>query len=61
MARLTMILFSIISTAMMGSFIIAALTMGYVTLTWILIAAAAGFVLAGPVSWLIAREILDQA
>ena len=61
MTRLTMILFSIISTAMMGSFIIATLTMGYVTLTWILIAAAAGFVLAAPVSWLIAREILNQA
>lgn len=61
MARLTMILFSIISTAMMGSFIIATLTMGYVTLNWILIAAAAGFVLAGPVSWLIARAILNEA
>ena len=33
MARLTLILFSMISTALMGSFIVAALTMGYVTLT----------------------------
>ena len=59
MARLTMILFSMISTALMGSFIVVALTMGYVTLNWILIAAATGFVLALPVSWLIAREISD--
>ena len=60
MARLTMILFSMISTAMMGSFIIASLTMGYTTLNPILIAAAAGFVLAMPVSWYVARQILAQ-
>lgn len=60
MARLTMILFSMISTAMMGSFIIATLTMGYATLNPILIAAALGFVLAMPVSWYVARQILDQ-
>ena len=60
MARLTMILFSMISTAMMGSFIIASLTMGYATLNPILIAAAAGFVLAMPVSWYVARQILAQ-
>ncbi|MFZ1471241.1 MAG: CTP synthetase [Paracoccaceae bacterium] len=59
MTRLTLILFSMISTAMMGSLIVAALTMGYATLNPILIAAAAGFVLALPVSWFVARQILD--
>lgn len=59
MARLTMILFSMISTALMGSFIVAALTMGYVTLNPILLAAAVGFVLALPVSWFVARQIAD--
>ena len=57
MARLTMILFSMISTALMGSFIVAALTMGYVTLNPILLAASVGFVLALPVSLVVARQI----
>jgi len=59
MTRLMMILFSMISTALMGSFIVAALTMGYDTLQPILIAAGLGFVLALPVSWAVARQIAD--
>ena len=59
MTRLTLILFSMISTSLMGSFIIASLTMGYDTLQPILISAAAGFVLAMPVSWYVARQISD--
>ena len=43
----------------MGSFIIAAPTMGYDTLQPILSSAAAGFVLAMPVSWYVARQISD--
>lgn len=57
MTRLMMILYSMISTALAGSFIVAALTMGYDTLNPILIAAAAGFGLALPVSWFVARQI----
>jgi hypothetical protein len=57
MTRLTLILFSIISTTLMGTGIVAALTLGMVTLNPILIAAALGFVLAIPVSWLVARQI----
>ena len=55
--RLTMVLFSIISTSMMGIGVIIALTTGHVTLTPILIAAAVGFVLAAPVSWLVAKQL----
>jgi hypothetical protein len=55
--RLTMILFSMIGTALAGTAIIAVLTMGYGTLWPIIGAAAAGAVLALPVSWYIAREI----
>ncbi len=55
--RLTMILYSIIGTALAGSAVIAVLTMGYVTLWPILGAAVGGAVLALPVSWLVAREI----
>jgi len=55
--RLTLILFSMISTSLMGTALVVALTMGMDTLTPILIAAALGFVLAIPVSWLVARQI----
>jgi hypothetical protein len=57
MLRLTMVLFSMISTALMGTAIIAALTMGWVDVTSIVVAAVLGFVLAIPVSWFIARQI----
>jgi predicted PurR-regulated permease PerM len=57
MTRLTLILFSMISTSLMGTALVVALTMGMDTLTPILIAAALGFVLAIPVSWLVARQI----
>ncbi|GAB1362201.1 hypothetical protein MASR1M32_14370 [Rhodobacter sp.] len=57
MLRLTMILFSIVSTSLMGAFIVAALTTGHTTMVPILIAAGLGFVLAMPVSWLVARQI----
>ena len=57
MPRLTPILFSMISTSLMGTALVVALTMGMDTLTPILIAAALGFVLAIPVSWLVARQI----
>ena len=57
MTRLMMILFAMISTTLMGVLIVVALTAGYDTLNPILIAAGAGFVLAIPVSWWIARQL----
>lgn len=57
MLRLTMILFSMISTALMGTAIIIALTSGWVDLSSIITAAAIGFLLAIPVSWFVARQI----
>jgi len=57
MTRLMMIIFSMASTALMGAFIVAALTMGMVTLKPILVAAVLGFVAAIPVSWFVARQI----
>jgi predicted PurR-regulated permease PerM len=57
MLRLTMILFSMISTALMGSVMIIALTLGWDTLVPILAAAAIGFVIAIPVSWYVARQL----
>lgn len=60
MTRLMMILFSMISTTLMGVGIVIALTIGQDTLQPILIAAAIGFVLAFPVSWFVARQIENQ-
>ncbi|HBD91665.1 MAG: CTP synthetase [Rhodobacteraceae bacterium GWE1_64_9] len=57
MTRLMLVIFSMASTALMGAFIVAALTMGQDTLQPILIAAALGFVAAIPVSWFVARQI----
>ncbi|WP_167850959.1 hypothetical protein [Tabrizicola caldifontis] len=55
--RLMMILFSMIGVAMAGSGVILVLSLGYVTLWPIVGAAAAGAILALPVSWFVARLI----
>ncbi|WP_121630740.1 hypothetical protein [Tropicibacter alexandrii] len=57
MFRLASILYSLISTSLAGTGVIAVLAAGYGTLIPILAAAAAGFVLALPVSWYVARQI----
>jgi predicted PurR-regulated permease PerM len=57
MTRLMLILFSMISTTLMGVGMIAALTMGYDTLNPLLIAIGIGFVLSFPASWFIAKQI----
>lgn len=57
MFRLASVLYSIISTTLAGSAIIATLIMGYDTLTPILIAAALGFLTALPASYFIAKQI----
>lgn len=59
MFRLASLLYSLISTSLAGMLIIAVLVAGYGTLMPILIAAAVGFVLAAPVSWLVARQIYN--
>ena len=57
MPRLMMILFSMVSTTLMGVAVVVALVTGHDTLQPILIAAALGFILALPVSWVIAKQI----
>lgn len=57
MTRLMMTLFSMIATTLMGVGVVIALTTGHGTLQPILLAAAIGFVLAVPVSWLVARQL----
>jgi len=58
MMRLAQILYSLISTTLAGSFIIVALVTGYTTMQPILIAAAAGFIVALPASWFVAKAIM---
>jgi len=57
MLRLTLVLYSFISATLAGIFIIAVLAAGYGTQMPIIYAAIAGFVVAFPVSWLVAKKI----
>lgn len=57
MSRLMLLIFSIASTTMMGIGIIITLVLGLDTLRPIVIAAALGFVLALPVSFLVAKQL----
>lgn len=59
MTRLAGILFSIISTTLMGIAIIIALVSGNDTLSPIVIAAVIGFVLAIPVTWIVTKKIVE--
>ncbi|EKE69743.1 MULTISPECIES: hypothetical protein [Roseobacteraceae] len=60
MTRLAGILFSLISTTLMGVAIVVALTIGKDTLQPILIAAAIGFVVAIPVTWIISKKLTEE-
>lgn len=57
MFRLAMALFSMVATTLAGMGVIAALVAGYSTLIPILISAGAGFLVAIPVTWMIAKGI----
>ncbi|GGF45681.1 MULTISPECIES: hypothetical protein [Mameliella] len=59
MFRLASLLYSLISTSLAGTFIIVALVSGQDTLYPIVVAAIAGFVVAAPVSWLVARQLYN--
>lgn len=58
MLRLGLTLYSMVATTLMGIGVIAALTTGYGTAGPILAAAAVGLVIAAPVSWWIARQLM---
>ena len=60
MFRLASMIYTIASGTMMGIFIVIALTAGYDTLKYIVIAAAAGAVVALPVSWYVAKAIKEM-
>ena len=59
MMRLASILYSLISTTVAGTLVIAALTMGYDTLVPILMAAGIGCVVSLPVAYVVAKAIVE--
>ncbi len=61
MIRLAAMLYSLIATAIAGSAVIAVLVAGMVTWIAILTAAAAGAVVAAPVSWQVAKRLYQGA
>ena len=60
MLRLASVLYSLISTTLAGTFVVAALVMGQDTLQPIVIAAALGFAVALPVTWLVAKAMVER-
>lgn len=61
MFRLASILYSMISSTLAGIFFIVALATGNDTLIPILIAVAAGFVVALPATYIITKMIMEDA
>jgi predicted PurR-regulated permease PerM len=61
MLPLVLIIHIFLGSTLAGSAIVAALTLGYDTLTPILIAAAVGFIAGIPASWAIARRLLGNS
>lgn len=57
MIRVTLILFTIISTVLMGSFMVVSLALGYDTAKPIMLAVMLGALCAMPLSWLLAGKI----
>lgn len=54
---LILALYAVVGTTLAGSLIVASLTAGYTTTMPIIYAAAAGFALAIPVTWAVARKL----
>jgi hypothetical protein len=61
MIRLFLIIYTLASTTLAGVAIIAALTVGRVDAVSIIVAAVAGAALALPVSWFVAKALMQQA
>ncbi|MDR9395316.1 CTP synthetase [Roseovarius sp. SYSU LYC5161] len=57
MLRLGLILYLFIGVTLAGSAMIAALVMGYDTTVPVVVSALAGFGVALPVTWLVAKQI----
>jgi L-serine deaminase len=54
---LVLALYFVAGTTLAGSLIVAALTAGFTTTMPIVYAAVAGFIIAAPVTWIVARKL----
>ena len=61
MLRLASILYSMISTTVAGTLVIAALTMGYDTMQPVVAVAVVGFIVALPITWLVTKGIMGNS
>ena len=61
MTRLFFLMCALICPSLAGVGVIAVLSAGMVTLTPILIAAAAGALVGFPVAWIVTQQLLDRA
>lgn len=61
MIRLFLIIYTLAATTLAGSAIVAALTVGRVDALSIIVAAVAGAVVALPVSWFVAKALIQDA
>ncbi|MEZ5751357.1 MAG: hypothetical protein R3D60_05095 [Paracoccaceae bacterium] len=57
MLRLMMLLYSIVGTTLAGIGVVVAVTMGLYTMTPIIVSAAAGAILALPLTWYVAKQL----
>lgn len=57
MIRLALVIFAMVATSLMGSFVVLFLALGYDTSKPIILAAVIGFILAIPVSKIIAKKM----
>ena len=57
MFRLAALIFIVLGASLAGTFMVAALVAGLDTATPIIVSALAGFVVALPASWLVAKQL----
>lgn len=61
MIRLFLVIYTLAATTLAGAAVIAALTIGRVDAISIIVAAAAGALVALPVAWLVSRALMKEA
>ncbi len=60
MSYVAILLFTIVSAVLMGSFIVAALVMGFDTAKPVIISAVLGFIVAIPISRILAQKLKQK-
>lgn len=58
---LFLLVYIFLGATLAGSFMVAALTMGMTTMTPVVYSSLAGFVVAIPISWWVAKKIRENA